>query len=203
MVSEWPLPSKTCSSVSEDPCWYLPKASWVTLSGTTWSSVPEVSSSGLVRRGVCRLWQAGAGRRSDAVPIDTRSHDYHRASSRWRPSPLSCIRRAGAAFSFVNAFGLPMDCPSPVVPPGPPSAAHDPTPTQWRPWRWPLPQSLPLGIPLGAPIVRCRPFRRARPVFAPPGQFGWLHRIIVGYLGQDRTYSGLSQRPPVVTACFG
>jgi len=96
-----------------------------------------------------------------------------------------------------------MDCSAPVVPQGPPSAAHDLTPTQWRPWRWPLPQSLPLGIPLGAPIVLWRPFRRACPVFAPPGQFGWLDRIIVGYLAQDRIYSGLSQMPPLVTACFG
>jgi hypothetical protein len=57
------------------------------------------------------------------------------------------------AFSLVNALGLTMACPMPVVPHGPPSAADDPTATQWRPWRRLLPQSLPLGIPLGAPIV--------------------------------------------------
>jgi hypothetical protein len=68
---------------------------------------------------------------------------------------------------------------TPVVLHGRPSAADDPTPTQWRPWRWPLPQSLFLRIPLGAPIVH------------------------VGYLAQDRIDSRLGQVPPVTTVRFG
>jgi hypothetical protein len=51
------------------------------------------------------------------------------------PPPLSRKRLASAAFSFVNAFALPMDCPRARRASPAPSAAHGPTPTQWRPWR--------------------------------------------------------------------
>src|SRR5271163_3014923 len=118
-------------------------------------------------------------------------------------APAVMHKTCKRTFSFVNALGVTMDCPTPVVPHRPPSAVDEPTPTRWRPWRRPLPESLLLGVPLGAPIVLWRQFRRRCPVFAPPGQFGWLDRIIVGYLAQDRIYSGLSQMPPVVTPRFG